>query len=237
MTGLERLRKEVEAVEWWHDIDLGNGIITPGRGGSRRRLERMRMPADLSGRTVLDLGTWDGLFAFEAERRGARRVVALDDWQHPGFRIAHRALGSRVEFVAMDVRAMSSANVGVFDLVIFMGVLYHLPDPLRGLERVAAVTGDQLILETESSLAWVDRPAAEFRAAGLAPEQTIGDWWIPNAACVEALLGCVGFSRTERVFPPPGPPAARWRRLLRRTFPGRFGPPSNRLFVHAWKSA
>ena len=67
------MRAAVESLQWWHTIDLGNGIVTRGRGGSEDRMSWIRLPASLAGRSVLDIGAFDGLFSFEAEKRGARR--------------------------------------------------------------------------------------------------------------------------------------------------------------------
>lgn len=70
-------RAALTAIPWWHSIDLGGGVVTPGRKGDATYMARLRVP-DLHGKSVLDIGTWDGFYAFEAERRGAARVVALD---------------------------------------------------------------------------------------------------------------------------------------------------------------
>ena len=104
------LRAAVARQEWFHTIDLGGGIVTPGRDESPRKLGWIGLPEDLRGRSVLDVGAWDGFFSFECERRGATRVLALDGpaWQEPawgpggfgtkaGFELARRALGSSVE--------------------------------------------------------------------------------------------------------------------------------------------
>jgi tRNA (mo5U34)-methyltransferase len=76
----DALRREVEQVKWWHTIDLGHGIVTPGIDPTPQRLAEIRMPESLTGRTVLDVGAWDGFFSFEAERRGASRVLATDSF-------------------------------------------------------------------------------------------------------------------------------------------------------------
>ena len=65
-------------IKWWHRIDLGDGRITPGRDATQEKLETLHLPNSLSGKTVLDIGAWDGFFSFEAERRGAVRVLATD---------------------------------------------------------------------------------------------------------------------------------------------------------------
>ena len=75
---METLKREVAAIEWWHTIDLGHGVVTPGVDPSAARLPQIRFPIDLTNKTVLDIGAWDGFFSFEAERRGASRVLATD---------------------------------------------------------------------------------------------------------------------------------------------------------------
>ena len=153
---MDDLRRRVAEINWFHSIDLGNGLVTPGWDDSPLRLAQMGIPADLTGTTVLDVGAWDGYFSFEAERRGADRVLAVDSfsWEgegwgsKAGFELAHEALGSRVESKAIDVLDLSPETVGVFDLVLFLGVLYHMRDPLLALERVASVTGGHLVLDT-----------------------------------------------------------------------------------------
>jgi tRNA (mo5U34)-methyltransferase len=175
------------------------------------RLSRVQLPQNLSGRSVLDVGAWDGFFSFEAERRGAARVVASDyySWHgtgwgtgqgKAGFELAREALDSGVSDVDVDVLDLSPERVGTFDVVLFLGVLYHLPNPLLALERVASVTGDLLILETVVDLVGLKRPAAAFY-----PGRELNDdptnWWGPNPAAVEGMLRSVGFTRVEHITP------------------------------------
>ena len=148
-----------------------------GNGVSRQAsplgpiLERIKLPASLAGRTVLDIGAADGFFAFECERRGAARVVATDSvhwaeghWTGKApFALARQALGSRVEDHTIDLMDLTPEAVGgPFDVVLFLGVLYHLRHPMLGLERVAAMTRDLLILETQADFLSVARPAIAF---------------------------------------------------------------------------
>src|SRR5213596_771241 len=78
MNNILELRKEVEKINWWHKIDFGNGVITPGIDITPEKLKWIQMSQNLAGKSVLDIGAWDGFFSFEAERRGASRVVATD---------------------------------------------------------------------------------------------------------------------------------------------------------------
>jgi tRNA (mo5U34)-methyltransferase len=205
----EDLRARAEAIRWYHTIDLGRGIVTRGVDATAHRLRRLSLPASLAGLTVLDIGAWDGFFSFEAERRGAARVLATDfySWRagwgsRKGFDLAREALGSRVEDLEIDVLDLSPDRVGTFDVVFFLGVLYHLPNPLLALERVASVTRGLLIVETVVDLVGFSRPAAAFY-----PGRELNDdptnWWGPNEAAVHAWLGTSGFDvvRTVTALP------------------------------------
>ena len=202
------LKREVAEIRWWHSIDLGNGVITPGEGDNFGTLERLRMPESLQGMTVLDIGAWDGFFSFEAEHRGASRVLATDSfcWSgegwgtKAGFELARRVLNSKVEDLEIEVLDISPEKVGVFDLVLFLGVLYHMRHPLLALERVFSVTGKQLILETHIDMSGYRRPAMAFYPeAELANEPS--NWWGPNPAAVEAMLRTVGFQKVKIISP------------------------------------
>jgi tRNA (mo5U34)-methyltransferase len=205
------LRSRVEALRWYHTIDLGNGVTTKGVDDSRHRLARLDLPPSLEGRTVLDIGAWDGFFSFECERRGASRVVAADyySWHgtgwgtKAGFELARATLGSRVEDVDIDVMDLSSERVGSFDVVLFLGVLYHLPHPLLALERVASVTRDLLIVETVVDLIGFRRPAMAFYP-GKELNNDPTNWWAPNIPAMHGMLRSVGFHNIRTVTEPPG---------------------------------
>ena len=240
------LRSEVERIRWFHTIDLGDGIVTPGQDESLRKLEWLGLPPSLAGKTVLDVGAWDGFFSFEAERRGARRVVAMDPacWREPawgpdgwgtrqGFDLARRALGSRVEDLDLDLLELSPERVGTFDVVLFLGVFYHLPDPLPHLERVASVTGERLVLETHADLIDLRRPAMAYYA-GTEVSGDPSNWWGPNPALLRAVLKGMGFSRVEVVhLERLGYRLA--RAAYRRVRGPRFGAMQGRVVVHAFR--
>jgi tRNA (mo5U34)-methyltransferase len=201
----EELRQAVQQIRWYHQIDLGHGIVTGGYD-TRRRLKHLGLPDSLVGKTVLDVGAWDGAYSFEAERRGAVRVLATDHFawggadstSKAGFELARRALASRVEDLDIDPTELSAARVGTFDVVLFLGVLYHLRNPMAALERVFDVTGDLLVVETEVDMLWSRRAAAAFYADDeLNRDPT--NWWGPNPRAVLGMLKAVGFSRVALV--------------------------------------
>jgi len=205
------LQKRADALRWYHTIDLGQGVVTRGVDDTPERLARVHLPEDLSGKTVLDIGAWDGFFSFEAERRRASRVVACDyyAWHgvgwgtgrgKDGFDLARTALNSKVEDVALDVMDLSPQTIGTFDVVFFLGVLYHLPNPLLALERVASVSRGLLILETVVDMVGLGRPAAAFYP-GTELNNDPTNWWGPNHAAVRGMLSSVGFSRVDVLTP------------------------------------
>jgi tRNA (mo5U34)-methyltransferase len=241
------LAQRVAAHRWYHRIDLGNGLVTPGIDNTPLRLARLELPASLAGQTVLDIGAWDGFFAFECERRGAARVVAADyySWHgtgwgaKAGFELARQALGSRVEDVDVDVMDLSPDRLGTFDVVLFLGVLYHLRHPLLAIERIAAVTRGTLILETVVDLVGLGRPAMAFYP-GRELNADPTNWWGPNPEAVAGMLHTAGFDDVRIVTPAPGVvyrgARAAWHRLRgRNDLAAAFR--QDRAVFHARKSA
>jgi tRNA (mo5U34)-methyltransferase len=203
----ERLRALVSDRPWFHRIDLGDGVVTPGVDDSPSKLEWLGFPESLAGKSVLDIGSYDGFFAFEAERRGASRVVASDEycWSFPtgmgdgnGFDIAHWALHSSVAKKVISVEHISPETVGTFDVVFFLGVLYHAPDPLRYLRNAFSVCKELMIIETHRDGDDYDRPMMVFY-----PQDTLNsdasNFWGPNTACAIAMLYEVGFSKVDLI--------------------------------------
>ncbi len=219
----ESVRAEVSKIpHWYHCLDFGNGVVTSGYSVTQWGVsgDFVGLPASLAGKSVLDVGAWDGFYSFESERRGARRVLATDSfvWAHSkgGFELARRILESKVEDQDIDVLDLNPERVGVFDVVLFLGVLYHMRHPLLALERVASVTGDHLILETHVDLLDVPRPAMAFYpGAELNNDHT--NWCGPNPSMVLAMLETVGFRKAV-------------------IYAGPFKmPTSTRMIFHAWK--
>jgi tRNA (mo5U34)-methyltransferase len=200
------LRDELKTINWFHRINLGQGIITPGIDDTQDKLSRVRLPENLMGRSVLDIGAWDGFFSFEAERRGASRVVALDGgvWRvdsigKSGFEFARKALNSKVEDVEMEVSEISVDRLGQFDLVLFLGVLYHLPDPVGSFLKVASVAKHEIIIETHVDMIEHRVPSIAFYPADECANDPT-NWCGPNQSAVEGMLRLAGF-RTIQSFP------------------------------------
>jgi tRNA (mo5U34)-methyltransferase len=195
--------EKVDAVRWFHRIDLGNGVVTPGIDDTSLKIAKIHLPPRLDGKTVLDIGAWDGALSFECERRGAKRVLATDwfCWQGGnklGFEIAREALNSHVEDLELKVEDISQGRVGSFDLVLFLGVLYHAPDPLGYLRRVREVCHGMAIVETLVDATEYPRPAMVFYE-GDSLNNDRSNFFGPNQLCCEAMLREVGFPRIEKV--------------------------------------
>jgi tRNA (mo5U34)-methyltransferase len=217
------LQQRADAITWFHAMDLGRGVRTKGVYDPARTLPRLKLPARLTGQRVLDVGAWDGFYSFEMERRGAE-VVATDDYSwggggwgtKDGFDLAHRAFGSKVRAVQIDPLDLSPAAVGGrFDIVLLLGVLYHLRDPMVVLERVASVTAGLLVLETEVAMLLTKRPAAEF-FPGTELNDDPTNWWAPNVPAMKGMLRAVGFRSVEVAWRRPLPlRAAKWAKHLK----------------------
>ena len=229
----EALRAEIAALApWFHNIDLDGVPTAPDHflgDYPRDKFARFAhaLPADLTGKTVLDIGCNAGFYAMEMARRGAARVVGIDsdDRYLAQGRLAARALGfDAVEFRRLDVYQVAQLGER-FDLVIFMGVLYHLRHPLLALDLIREhVAGDLLLFQTlqQGSDAVDDVPEnhpffmpgtwdkpAYFDAPGYPKlhfiERRYADdwtnWWAPNRAASAAMLRASGFAILDNPEP------------------------------------
>ena len=217
-------------------FDFGDGVTTKPWYVKRRfarRLSLLKLP-DVTGKTVLDIGAWDGYFSFEFERRGARRVLAIDVWDEgalQAFLLAREQFNSKVEYRRLDAHKLSPDLIGTFDVVFCAGLLYHLRHPLYGLERIRSVTAGQLILETASLIPavheWVPQ-ITFFPGDGDPGKYSWHHGGFPTRQWVIDALHTVGFSRTEVIYTPSVRYLKKALALCTNT-PGR-----GRLIVHAF---
>ncbi len=236
--GSGALREEIAELDWYHTLELAPGVITPGWFDLRKMASLVELPGSLEGKRCLDVGTFDGFWAFELERRGAAEVVAIDildplEWDWPagseeatiaaigkrkargaGFEIAHRELGSSVRRLELSVYDLDPEEVGRFDVVYLGSLLLHLRDPIGALERVRAVcSGTAIICDA------IDAPlTALFRRRPVVELDGVGRpwWWKPNLAALVRMVQAAGFeliSPPARLRMPPGPghPSPQWR--------------------------
>jgi tRNA (mo5U34)-methyltransferase len=228
----EQLAHEVGRYSWYHTIELPGGVVTEGMFDHRPMLSRYPLPADLSGTRCLDVGTMDGFWAFEMERRGAQEVLASDvgevdalDWpplwrdrvdptldetKEARFRLVHEALGSRVKRLERSVYDLDG-RLGSFDLVFCGDLLLHLKDPVTAVQRMASVCRGSTI---------ICNPVKRFpfgRGRPLAVLDGIDEfrWWLLSEASIERMMLATGFARVEigRRFELPPRGGGRWRGL------------------------
>jgi tRNA (mo5U34)-methyltransferase len=236
---MESLIEQVNQIDWYHRIELPGGVLTPGKHGPTG-LSKLKLPESLNGKSVLDVGAWDGFYSFETARRGASRVLATDSfvwqnrWTQAGFTLARAALelDAIVDDRIIDVMDLSPEAVGeTFDVVLCLGVLYHLVNPIAALTRVASMCRELLILETETALNYLPFPAARcWPTDELARDDT--NWWSMNRRAITALLQTCGFTDIRVVYSTPT-----WRRVARAVVKShtdfRAGLRSKRLVIHA----
>jgi tRNA (mo5U34)-methyltransferase len=208
----------IEGLTWYHTIDLGHGVLTPGEFDHEPGLPHVPLPADLTGKRCLDVATLDGFWAFEMERRGAAEVVAIDieSWMDldlpayvleefrckgydqptgSAFEVAARLRSSRVQRHLCNVYDLTPERVGLFDLVFCGDLLIHLTNPLRVLQNICAVTRGEAII-VEPYLPALD--AAGFGAAAqLIGHMPDGRWWLFGQQYLEKALQLAGFAQAE----------------------------------------
>lgn len=219
----ELSREEVEArvralSPWFHNLELRGVRTAPEHFlGDYPRLVwdaiAPALPQDLTGKTVLDIGCNAGFFSLELKRRGADRVVGID---HDPRYLAQARLASELSGLDLELQQLSVYDVGRlrarFDVVLFMGVLYHLRHPLLALDLIRRhVAGDLMVFQSmlrgsqgrfpaEPDYPFEEReifdhpawPRLNFVEHRYAHDET--NWWIPNRACAEAMLRSAGFS-------------------------------------------
>ncbi|HLT16802.1 MAG TPA: class I SAM-dependent methyltransferase [Acidimicrobiales bacterium] len=226
MTTVDEMRRAVDDHPfWYHTIDVAPGVTTKGWFDLRGVVDLMPWP-DVRGKRCLDIGTFDGFFAFELERRGAAEVVAVDvedhllwDWppdyraadlardpgfsgppKGAGFRLVAELTGSRVDWRPISIYDLDPDEIGTFDVVVLGSLLLHLRDPIRALEAVRRVTRGQLLssdqIEASLTLLGRDKPLFTLNGSG-------GDcqWFNFNAAGHERLLYAAGFEIERRSRP------------------------------------
>lgn len=257
---------------WFHSIDL-NGIITPGHKSKPELDREASYFPDVTGKSVLDLGAWDGAHTFWAERNNAARVVALDQfawaidrqaqerhkamglpvcrWEDTdswnpdtlpgkaGFDLAHSILGSRAVPVVADFMNDDISSIGTFDVVLFLGQLYHHQDPVKSLQKVFALTRDVAVIETEAVYV---HGYDDHELCGFAKGQDEGftNWFIPNLQAIKAMCHRAGFSRIEVIRGAPTPPNSKLRSIVGHALResgvrSKLAPVHYRAMVHAWR--
>ncbi len=199
------VKEGLDRTGLYHSIRLPDGQVLEGAMPLAYQEDRWRwfqLPGDLSGLKALDVGPWDGYFTFELERRGAE-VTAIDYADLDTFRKLHRLFQSRAKYLIIDVYDVSLHLLGEFDIVLLLGVLYHLKHPLLALERICSITKEVCIIDTyvvdpEAFQQGTSSPIpyAEFYERGELGGQ-LDNWCGPTVSQVQAWVRAAGFARAE----------------------------------------
>ena len=217
------LRRRVAAHSfWYHRIALPGGVVTPGV--NPLSVDAYRIPADLTGKRVLDVGAWDGYWTFEALKRGARQVVAIDDFSDymgflqndqrqawATFDLCREALGydhDRCQRTEISVYDVSEERFGRFDVVFFFGTLYHLRHPLLALDKLSAVCDSEMYVESaicDDHSAYRGGLGHGYPGGHVVMEfypgkQLAGNdtnWWSPTLHCLAAMVMASGFPQVD----------------------------------------
>src|SRR5215211_6802742 len=215
---MEEIREQVERLgPWFHNMDLHGVQTAPAHflgdyPSIKWRTFADAIPKNLSGRTVLDIGCNAGFYSIEMKRRNADRVIGIDANQEY---LAQARFAAEISGFDIEFRQLSVYDVGAlaerFDIVLFMGVLYHLRHPLLALDLIHEhVAGDMLVFQSMQrgskevepvrgdydffEMDHFDNPAypkMHFIEHRYAKDPT--NWWAPNRACMEAMLRSAGF--------------------------------------------
>lgn len=206
----DALARAVASRRWHHTIDLGHGIVTPGlwSRAAQAHITTLMDRIDFRGRHVLDVGTLDGQWAFEAERRGAASVLTIDVAQPPhdadNFALARQAIDSDVHREIADVEDFD--RPGDFDLILFLGVYYHLKNPLRALANLARALSPGGMLAVEGEVGAGTEPTARFCHHTVHAGDP-SNWWVPTVPCLREWVESAGFTidAADPVTMPAGP--------------------------------
>tara|TARA_R110002110_G_scaffold300934_3_gene514889 strand:- start:398 stop:1210 length:813 start_codon:yes stop_codon:yes gene_type:complete len=218
---------------WRHAIPLKNGQVTPGTKDTSLDLREFELPDDLfTGKTVADVGACDGFFSFHAEKMGASKVLGIDPYRWTlddrwsgmdGFNLAREILESKVEDDVTLLEELSPENVGKWDVSLFLGVFYHLVNPIQILKNICDITNETIVVETINAEFYTLRTGAphtktkegriivnEFfvkqpMLSYYPTNEVEGDfttWYAPNPAFIENFLRVEGFNdiKTKRIY-------------------------------------
>ncbi len=229
-----------QVPKWFHRMRLPGGVMTPGVYSPEEKLHRIALANRLDGLSVLDVGAWDGFYSFECERRGASSVTSMDIWEpshnatSEGYAVAHCAYKSLAKPIRGSVHDLDVNIHGMHDLVLFLGVFYHLKNPLEALFSLRKVTRGTLVLETASDFAFTRKPVLAFYENDELGKDD-SNWFAPNASALIGMCKAAGFRKVELVYSM-GLPTRLARAISRRH---RFGESwiqgiaKGRIVVHA----
>jgi tRNA (mo5U34)-methyltransferase len=211
---LSTLKKKISSVSnWYHRVEVAPGIFTPGINDSYDVLNNLDIPLDCSGLRILDLGARDGFFSIMLEKRNAKEVIALDHVppEKTGFPVLKEIFNSKVKYINENIYDLSPEKYGEFDIVLCLGLLYHLRNPLLALDNIRRVCkrvlyvesfciDNRFILPDKSSknLSSISRQLLDIPIMEFYPTDELSsdptNWWGPNSLCLKKMLESSSFN-------------------------------------------
>jgi tRNA (mo5U34)-methyltransferase len=213
-----QLLKSIEGIDWYHTIDLGHGVVTPGFVDHREQIDAYHLPESMAGLRCLDVATFDGFWSFEMEKRGAAEVIGIDiakgtdvdipmfildeagSWTETSMGAGHKAarkiLGSKVRHEICNVYDLTPERFGMFDIVFLSDLLLHLRNPQLALERIASVCrGTAIIGEVYNPMleCVTDRNLTQY-VLWIPGSYT---WWQPSSSTLRQMMKVAGFDKVE----------------------------------------
>ncbi len=219
----EHVERLVASKKWYHKYEIYSGVVTPGRAhvDAKSILDSYGFPKKIIGKRVLEIGAWDGGYTFELESRGGE-VTAMDiqNKENTGFSVAHSIKSSKVVYIQEDVTNLNPKKHGKYDIVLFLGVYYHILHPLLAFQNIYNVLkNDGLLFYNGHILDFtynIDKRMAKHKEniVGIVDKIPISlfsrecyvgvwnNWHIPNMLCLNDWLSTAGFRVVnEKVFP------------------------------------
>lgn len=213
----EEILNLIESTNWYHTFEILPGIWTNGKRGykvvPKDRLDYAGVPANLSGISVLDIGTFDGMYAWELERRGATvYAVDIQDPDSTAFNTAKKILNSKVSYTRSTVYEILNVDLPKFDLILFFGVFYHLKHPVLAFRRLRQKLTDNGTIHLDGVVLdylWNRYPELDDYKEEIEkirhlpicyysdPRRESWNWSFPTKSCVEKWLTTSGFKETQ----------------------------------------
>lgn len=216
----EALTKIRSFGRWYHKVEVAPGVVTPGIVDCLSIAAELQLPEDCIGMRVLDIGASDGYYSILLKKRGAKEVVAVDHRppDKTGFPVLKELYDVDVKYYTDSVYNISPERYGYFDVVLCLGILYHLRNPLLLLDRIRAVCTNELYVESHAIdnyfIEWKHgRPSSFSKLPGELAETPLmqfyvkdelnndySNWWGPNLACLEKMLQSANFTVIHRLL-------------------------------------
>ena len=206
---MSNLEEQINNIRWWHSIPMGD-YVSPGENKEvEDTFNNLPLPADLAGKTVLDIGCWDGYYSFMCEERGAKvtasdkyiwgndYISGVDYWtKDAGFDLAKKVRKSNVEKLVASVEELDPEIHGKFDIVLMLGVIYHAKDPIGYMQKAFDLSNDLVIFEAHVDMNHLDYPAARYYiSAELNNDAT--NYWGMNRAAICGIMTDIGFKNIQ----------------------------------------